>query len=197
MSVDDDERQASPGARQAGRVARCPPGAPTCVARQRRGVRPLLRAWRPQVGTSARHRPRRAGSGVGAAISRVAAPGRRQGPGRHHGRTPRRGDVAARRLGRGPAARCHHRRPGGRRRRRSPRRRRGGPGDHLRHVLRVLHRSRGRRPSPRSGSRDDSGLAVVVHRRHRRGAGSGPWPAAGGLGSTDRGAGGEDPPARR
>ena len=73
MSVDDDEPQASPCARQAGRLARRAPRSPARAAGQIRGVRPLLRAHRTEVGASAGGHPRRSRCGVHRPLPGVSA----------------------------------------------------------------------------------------------------------------------------
>ena len=169
MTGDDDERQASPRAPEAGRAARRAVGASTGVTR-RGTIRPLLRARRAQVSSSAGGHSRRAGSGIDRAVSGIPSPRGRVRPGRDHGRTPRRGHVPPRRRRRRPAAGGVDHRAGRRRHRGRARRRARRQGDPVRRLVRHLHRRGRRRPPPTAGCRDDPGLAGAVGRRRRRGA---------------------------
>src|SRR5205823_3605602 len=80
MCGDDDERQASPGARQAGCVARRARGATADPAGWRRGLRPVLRAHRAQIGTSASRHPRWSRRRLDRPLPGISPPRSRRGP---------------------------------------------------------------------------------------------------------------------
>ncbi len=165
MSVDDDERQASPGARQAGRVARRAPGSPARAAGRWREEFDL---YYVRTGRKSAHPLVIIPGGPGAAsiapLPGVSATRRGRGSRRDHGRASRRRDVPPRRQRLRPAARGADHRSGGRRRRRRPRRRPGGQGSHLRHLVRHVRRRRCRCAAPGSGARDGARFTRVVGR---------------------------------
>ena len=189
MVGDDDERQASPCARQAGLAARRASRAATGGAGRLRRVRPLLRAYRAEVDESAGHHPRRARCRVGGALPRAAQARGGQGPRRDHDRPPRCRNVPPRRSRRRPAARGSHHRPGRQRCRRCPRRRSGRQGGDLRHLLRHVSRRGSRCAPPGSGARDGSRFAGAVGSRHRRRPPRHPASAVGRRRSRGRGIG--------
>ena len=124
------------------------------LAGQSRGVRPLLRADRTEVGASAGGHPRRSRCRVDRPLPGVSATRHGTESRRDHGRASRRRDVPPRRQRLRPAARGADHRSGRRRCRRRPRRRPGGQGSHLRHLVRHVPRGRCRCAAPGPGARD-------------------------------------------
>ena len=160
-------------------------------------VRPVLRPGGAQVGASAGGHSGRPRCRLGGAVPGLSSARRGRGPGRDHGRAPRRRDVPPRRQRRRPSARSVDNRPGCRRCGGGARRCGGRQGGHLRHLLRNVCRRRIRSAPPRPGACDGPRLTGAVRTRHRCGQGGDPSAAVGRRRPRDGNPGAEGATARR